>query len=95
MDKRSATSLLFDDLFDKHTEVTFDEPHTSSDGGAILLKAVDKKLDLTSAFTGAIDDPRQEGKVTHPLEDLVGQRIFGLACGYSDCNPPKADQIVR
>lgn len=86
MDKRTATPLLFEDLFDKRTEVTFDEPHTSSDGGAILLKAVNDKLDLTSAFTEAIEDPRQEGKVTHPLEELVRQRIFGLACGYADCN---------
>ena len=93
MYKRSATSLLFEDIFDKRTEVTLDEPHTSSDGGAILLKAVDKKLDLTSAFTEAIEDPRQEGKVTHPLEELVGQRLFGLACGYSDCND--AAKLVR
>ena len=31
-------------------------------------------------------DDRQPGKVRHTLEDLVAQRIFGLACGYPDAN---------
>src|SRR6267142_1014770 len=34
----------------------------------------------------AIHDRRQAGKVAHPLRDLLRQRVFGLACGYADCN---------
>jgi Transposase DDE domain group 1 len=64
----------------------FDQPQASSDGGAILLKAVDDRLGLTWRLASAIRDGRQAGKVTHPLRDLLRQRVFGLACGYADCN---------
>jgi hypothetical protein len=64
----------------------FDQPHASSDGGAILLKAVDDRLGLTWRLASAIHDRRQPGKVAHPLRDLLRQRVFGLACGYADCN---------
>jgi hypothetical protein len=64
----------------------FDQPHASSDGGAVLLKAVDDRLGLTWQLASAIRDRRQAGKVAHPLRDLLRQRVFGLACGYADCN---------
>jgi hypothetical protein len=64
----------------------FDQPHASSDGGAILLKAVDDRLGLTWRLASAIRDGRQPSKVAHPLRDLLRQRVFGLACGYADCN---------
>jgi hypothetical protein len=64
----------------------FDQPQASSDGGAILLKAVDDRLGLTWRVASAIRDRRQPGKVAHPLRDLLRQRVFGLACGYADCN---------
>jgi hypothetical protein len=64
----------------------FDQPHASSDGGALLLKLVDDRLDLTSQVTRALRDRRQPGKIAHSLRDLVRQRVFGLACGYADCN---------
>jgi hypothetical protein len=64
----------------------FDQPHASSDGGALLLKMVDERLGLTWRLASALHDRRQPGKVAHPLRDLVRQRVFGLACGYADCN---------
>jgi len=64
----------------------FDQPHASSDGGAILLKAVDDRLGLTWRLASATRDGRQPGKVAHPVRDLLRQRVFGLACGYADCN---------
>src|SRR5213594_4014156 len=64
----------------------FDQPHASSDGGAVLLKAVDDRLGLTWRLASAIRDRRQAGKVAHPLRVLLRQRVFGLACGYADCN---------
>jgi hypothetical protein len=64
----------------------FDQPHASSDGGALLLKVVDERLGLTWRLASTIRDRRQPGKVAHPLRDLLRQRIFGLACGYADCN---------
>jgi len=64
----------------------FDAPHASSDGGAMLLKAADHALALTTRLAACLGDRRQPGKVQHELIELLRQRVFGLACGYADCN---------
>ena len=65
---------------------SFDVAHASSDGGAVLLKAIDAPLGLTARRADALSDPRQPGKVRHQVIELLRQRVFGLACGYADCN---------
>jgi hypothetical protein len=64
----------------------FDQPHASSDGGAVLLKSLDTQMQLTKRLAGCLVDTRQPGKVQHQALELVRQRVFGLACGYADCN---------
>ena len=78
--------VLFPDLFDRPLTATFDVPNASSDGGALLLKAADRRLGLIEALGAALDDDREAGKVHHGLEELLGQRIYGLALGYEDAN---------
>ena len=78
--------LLFPDLFDKPLVARFDFHHGSSDGGAVLLKAADQRMNLTARLAGCLRDDRQPGKITHEVVDLVRQRIFGIACGYPDAN---------
>jgi hypothetical protein len=98
MKEQNATPLLFSDLFDKPVQVTFTEKHTSSDGGAVLLEAISKKMHLLDAFTETINDPRQPGKIDHTVEELVRQRLFSIACGYPDANDVKRiedDPILR
>jgi hypothetical protein len=72
--------------FEKDVVVKFDVPHASADGGAVLLKALDRQLGVTAAVASSLRDRRQPGKVQHEGLDLVRQRIFGLACGYEDGN---------
>jgi hypothetical protein len=64
----------------------FDQPHASSDGGALLLKALDDRLGVTERLTRSLRDARQPGKIDHALIELVRQRVYGIACGYADCN---------
>jgi Transposase DDE domain group 1 len=71
--------------FDKRVVAKFDAEHTSTDGGAVLLKALDRQ-GVTEAVACCLRDRRQPGKVQHELLELVQQRIFGLVCGYADCN---------
>jgi hypothetical protein len=77
---------LFDDLFGKQVVAQFDQPHASSDGGAVLLKGCDVRLGLIDRLSECVRDDRQAGKVQHTLGDLIRQRVFGIACGYADCN---------
>ena len=41
---------------------------------------------LVKAFAGCLFDKPAPDKTRHSLADLIGQRIFGIACGHPDCN---------
>jgi hypothetical protein len=92
MTQDSTQSVLFPNLFHKPVVASFDQPDSSSDGGAILLKAIDSELDLTGRLARCIRETREEGKIAHPLIDLFRQRVYGIACGYPDCND--ADRLA-
>jgi len=86
MTQDNTQSVLFPSLFHKPVVASFDQPDSSSDGGAILLKAIDSELDLTERLASCLRETREEGKIVHPLLDLFRQRVYGIACGYPDCN---------
>ena len=71
---------------------TFDQPHASSDGGAVLLKAADHRLGLLTALTATVPDARASARVTHGVSDLIAQRVFAIACGHPDGND--ADRLA-
>jgi len=85
-DVTTEQSVLFPELFDKPLVAKFDQANGSSDGGAILLKAVDQRLDLSGRLAACLRDRRQPGKVAHDVVELFRQRLFAIACGYADCN---------
>ena len=91
-------SVLFPDLFDRPVTATFDLPNSSSDGGAVLLKAADRELGLMDHLPRCLVERRQPGKIRHDLQEMLSQRVFGLACGYADTNDVarlKSDPIHR
>lgn len=65
----------------------------SSDGGLLLLAALDREVGLTEAMAQALTDTRNPDLVTHPLLDLIRQRVYQLASGYEDAND--ADTLRR
>lgn len=86
MPPQTVQTVLFPDLFAKPLVAAFDTPQMSSDGGAILLKAVDERVGLTARLAACLPERRQAGKVEHDLPALVRQRCYALACGYADTN---------
>jgi hypothetical protein len=82
----TAQTVLFPEIFSKVVVAKFDQEHGSSDGGALLLKAVDEELGLSERLAACVEDPRQAGKVRHEMLELWRQRMFGIACGYADAN---------
>jgi len=83
---QAVQTVLFADLFDRPLVAAFDTPQLSSDGGAILLKAVDEPLGLTARLAACLPERRQAGKVAHDLPALIRQRCYALACGSPDTN---------
>lgn len=86
MDHSTQQAVLFPALVSKPIHVAFDALQTTSDGGALLLKAVDDRLGLTRALATCLPDRREPGKIRHQIVDLIRQRVFGIACGYEDAN---------
>ena len=58
----------------------------SSDLGALLLSAVDRRIGLIDRLTAAITDLRHASYIKHTLRDLLTQRTFQIASGYEDGN---------
>ena len=82
----TSQGVLFEQIADRPAAVRFDQAHSSSDGGSLLLKALDERLGLSSALSGCLRDGRQASKVQHDLQVLLRQRLFGIACGHADGN---------
>jgi hypothetical protein len=86
-----ATACISQVTFEFHDKLKpvvarFDQAQASTDGGAVLLKALDDQLQLTDQLAGCLVDRRDPDKIRHTVRDLLRQRIFGLACGYEDAN---------
>lgn len=58
----------------------------SSDGGLPLLRQADASLGLTRTLAGCFCDQRDPRFVDHSMQQLLAQRIYGLALGYEDLN---------
>jgi hypothetical protein len=87
-DFTSTQCVLFSELEKRPVVLSFDQVHGSSDGGAILLSAANRRFGagLIESLSACLQDVRQQGKVDHQLAELMRQRIYGLACGYEDAN---------
>jgi Transposase DDE domain group 1 len=58
----------------------------TSDGGSMLLQETDKRMNLLGRFSGCFLDGRDAVKIEHSVEQMMKQRIYGLAMGYEDLN---------
>ncbi len=85
-DLTTTECLLFPGIFTRPVVAQFDQRQGSSDGGAILLGAADRRLGLTAALAASLEDAREPGKVQHELVELLTQRVLAIACGYADAN---------
>lgn len=86
MPDTTPQSVLFDDLLGKPTTAVFDGERLSSDGGGALLRAIDRKLRLTTRLAQHLVDDRAADRVLHTRQELLDQRVFGIAMGYEDQN---------
>ena len=86
MPESTTQSVLFPDLISKPAVMAFDQAHSSADGGALLLKAIDEWLGLSAKLADCLRDDRESGKVQHELVERLQQQMFGIALGHPDCN---------
>ena len=58
----------------------------SSDGGALLLRETDRRINLLGRFSECFLDGRNPALIEHRIEEMLAQRVYGLALGYEDLN---------
>ena len=68
----------------RQVRARFDGGRMSSDGGTLLLQAVDQRIGLTRRLAACFVDHRNPRRCEHSLQRLLAQRLFGLALGYED-----------
>ena len=64
----------------------FDGGTISSDGGAMLLRQTDQRLNLLPRLAECFLDGRNPQQIEHSILEMLSQRIYGLALGYEDLN---------
>jgi DDE family transposase len=86
MTECSQESFSFTAHFSRRVEARFTAGQVSSDGGALLLRAADRKINLLQRVAQCFTDSRTPWRVEHRLPEMLAQRIYGLALGYEDLN---------
>ena len=64
----------------------FDGGTITSDAGGLLLRQTDQRIGLLERLADCFTDRRDPEKIEHPVEQLLAQRVYGLALGYEDLN---------
>ena len=82
----TTDSLAFQAVAGRAVVARFDGGTLTSDGGALLLRETDRATGLMTRFAACFTDHRDPARVTHAVEALVRQRVYGLALGYEDLN---------
>jgi hypothetical protein len=77
-------SFAFASVGAREVVARFDGGHVVSDGGALLLGEVERQTGLLHRFAACFTDQRDPLRIEHSVEQLVKQRVYGLALGYED-----------
>ena len=64
----------------------FNGGHLSADGGRLVLREVEQRLDVAGRLAACIADPRDLDRVVHGLDEIIRFRLLMIAAGYEDGN---------
>ena len=86
MTECNQSSFGFEACGRREVVARFDGGTISSDGGALLLRQTDRRLNLLSRLAECFLDGRMQKQVEHSVLEMLSQRIYDLALGYEDIN---------
>jgi len=70
----------------KEIVAAFDGGRLSSDGGLLVLREIEQRLEVADRLAACIDDPRDPGSTVHTVADIIRFRLLMIAAGYEDGN---------
>lgn len=80
------SSFSFAALYRREVVAQFDGGDITTDAGGLLLREVDRRLNLTQRLAACFIDHRRPDLIEHTVPELLAQRVYGLALGYEDLN---------
>jgi hypothetical protein len=86
MTECTQETFSFTAHFLRRVSAEFSAGQVSSDGGALLLRQTEQRINLLGRLAGCFSDDRRPLLVKHKLVEMLSQRIYGLALGYEDLN---------
>ncbi len=86
MTECNQSSFGFEACGRREIVARFDGGTISSDGGAMLLRQTDRRLNLLPRLADCFLDGRNQNQVEHSVLEMLSQRIYGLTLGYEDLN---------
>ena len=81
MDETTAYLPGLSPVENKEVCARFDGGRLSSDGGVLVLREIEKRLGLAARLAGCLTDVRDPASTTHSYADMIGGRMFAIACG--------------
>jgi hypothetical protein len=86
MTECNQISFQFAPHFSRKVQVDFAGGQISSDGGAVLLRETERRVDGIGRFAACFRDQRHPSYITHEVGEMIRQRVYSLALGYEDLN---------
>ena len=98
MEKDTLVLPSLSPVGDKPISVLIDARCTSADGGVLLLQDIERRLNLANRLAACLHDPRQPGKITHRLDEILRFRMLAIVAGYpdgNDCDVLRDDPVFK
>ncbi len=64
----------------------FDGGALSSDGGVLILREIERRLNFAGMLASCLRDERDAARITHDHTTMIRARMFAICCGYEDCD---------
>jgi hypothetical protein len=81
-----SSSLKLGTLFSRKIIAQFNGGSITSDCGAFLLQEIENRTHILKRLSRCFTDYRNSRAIEHTVEELIKQRVFGIAMGYEDLN---------
>jgi len=82
----SKEEVEFQGLGGRKVVGQFDGGRIITDAGTLLLGEAEHARGFLGDFSKCFTDYRNQDAIEHTVEELVSQRIYGIALGYEDVN---------
>jgi hypothetical protein len=82
MDNSNDHKFNLPECSGKKVIAVFDAKDTSTDFGFKMVSSTDDAQKITERFSEALQDDRDQRKITHPKHDLIRQRVYQISLGY-------------